>query len=252
MRKSIMIWGVLAVMCSLVILGGCREKIPTTELDRYLAEHSDLQGKALEDALREEIASGSPRAVYASYLLGNHFYAEASDSAAVSGWNGEGVNALLDSAEVYLTRAVDMDSTFVEAMVNLGSLWDDRSQQMSSRQEMDQRMNQAELYYRRAIAVDPYNEKAHCNLGSLFLRQKKTQQALGEFQGVLDHDPHSALAHYNLAIMFAEAKIYREAKREWELASKYDPKGDIGDRSRDNIKIVEDLMSASTPDNLKK
>ena len=47
--------------------------------------------------------------------------------------------------------------------------------------------------------------------------------------------------------MFAEAKIYREAIREWELAAKYDPDGDIGERSRDNIKIVQDLANAKPP-----
>jgi hypothetical protein len=70
---------------------------------------------------------------------------------------------------------------------------------------------------------------------------------MAEFQKVLEYHPQSALAHYNMAIMFAESKIYREALVEWELASKYDPDGDIGERSRENIKIVKDLMNAPTP-----
>jgi hypothetical protein len=65
---------------------------------------------------------------------------------------------------------------------------------------------------------------------------------------VLEHDPASALAPYNLAIMFAESKMYREALREWELAVKHEPESDIGQRSRENIKIVQDLMNAPDPD----
>ncbi len=95
--------------------------------------------------------------------------------------------------------------------------------------------------------MDPADEKARCDLGGLYLRQRRTQDALDQFQTVLDADPKSSLAHYNLAIMFAEQKIYREALREWELAAKYDPDGDVGQRSRENVRIVKDLMNAPDP-----
>ena len=65
---------------------------------------------------------------------------------------------------------------------------------------------------------------------------------MNEYLAVLEHDAHSSLAHYNLAILFATQKIYREALTEFELAVKFDPDGDIGDRSRDNMKIIRDLM----------
>ncbi|PJA73488.1 hypothetical protein CO151_13310 [bacterium CG_4_9_14_3_um_filter_65_15] len=251
MRK--MIWSALLVMAILALVAtvGCKEKVPATELEKLMARTSELDGQALQDTLRTYMGEGKPSAVYANFILGNWFYSAASDSAAITGWGGEGANALLDSAETYMVRSVVLDSTFVEGYVNLGALWDDRSEQMSSRDVRDQRLAAAEMNYQKALEIDPFNEKARCNLGSLYLRQKKTDQALKEFEGVLDHDPHSALAHYNLAIMFAEAKIYREAENEWELASKYDPDGDIGDRSRANIKIVGDLMNATVPDNLK-
>ncbi len=252
MGRKIVSAGILVVVFGAVLLAGCKDNLPASELDRFIARTEQLDGRALDDSLRSYMGRGAPYDVYANYLMGNKFYAEASDSAQVSGWGGEAVGALLDSAQFYLSRSVELDSTFIEGLVNLGSLWDDRSQQMGSSQDRDQKMAQAESYYRRALRVDPYDEKARCNLGSLFLRQRKTQEALEEFQGVIDHDPHSALAHYNLAIMFAESKIYREAQREWELASKYDPDGDIGDRSRANIKIVHDLMNAPVPDNVKK
>ncbi len=242
---------VVVVLCSALLIG-CKDNMPATELERFLMQTGNVEGTALEDTLRTYLGQGAPYAVYANFLLGNRYYEAATDSAQSAGWGSDAAKALLDSAEIYLTQAVELDSTFIEGLVNLGSLWDDRSEMMSSRQEQDERVAMAEGFYNQALTVEPYNEKARCNLGSLYLRQRKTQEALAEFQGVLDHDPHSALAHYNLAIMFAEAKIYREAKVEWQLASKYDKDGDIGNRSRDNIKIVHDLMNAEVPANVKK
>ena len=73
---------------------------------------------------------------------------------------------------------------------------------------------------------------------------------MDEFQKTLEYNPGSALAHYNMAIVFAESKIYREAIVEWEKAVDSDKDGDIGARSRENIKIVKELMNAPVPDNV--
>ena len=122
---------------------------------------------------------------------------------------------------------------------------------MGNREEREMRVNKAKEFYNMALSLDPLDEKARCNLGALYLRQRQITDALAEFQTVLDNDPRSSLAHYNMAIMFAEQTIYREAIVEWELAAKYDPDGDIGDRSRENIKIVKELMNSPTPSNVK-
>ncbi|MFH2053304.1 MAG: tetratricopeptide repeat protein [bacterium] len=251
MNRVVLVAAFILVSASLAVVTGCKDSAPTTELERFIIETNKVAPEALTDTLRSHIRADGSYAVYASYLMGNHFYGAAQETAMTVGWTDGTVNALLDSAELYFTAAVERDSTFLEALVNLGSLWDDRSEQMGSRTERDDRLAKAEMYYRKALEVDPLDEKARCNLGALYLRMRRTSDALAEFQTVLANDPRSSLAHYNLAIMFAEAKIYREAISEWELASKYDPDGDIGDRSRDNIKIVHDLMNAPTPDNVK-
>jgi len=244
-RKSVLILWVMLI--SAAMLSGCKDEANQSALDRFIARTHSLEGQALTDSLRSLARGGAPYNAFASYLLGNRFYETAGDSAHNVGWGDEGVNALLDSAEVHFNRAVAMDSTFIEPLVNLGSLWDDRAEQMGSRQERDARLATAKKFYEMALSIDPNDEKARCNLGSLYLRQRRVQAALNEFKKVLAHDDHSALAHYNMAIMFAEEKIYREALAEWELAAKYDPDGDIGDRSRDNVKIVTDLMNAPSP-----
>ena len=237
-----------SLVLSLVLSVGCKDSEPMTDLERFIARTEALSGQALDDTLRTIAAGSPPFSVYSNYVVGNRFYMASGDSAASLGWDNGTVSALLDSAETYFTYCVEQDSTFIEALVNLGSLWDDRAQVMSARHLKNEKLDKAQFFYEKALVVDPTDEKALCNLGSLQLAQRKTGQALQTFQRVLEHNPASALAHYNLAIMFAEAKIYREAIQEWELASKYDPDGDIGDRSRDNIKIVNDLMNAPDPD----
>jgi len=229
------------------LMSGCKDGVPQTDLEMFIARTSEFEGQALEDTLRLISAGEAPYNSYANFILGNRFYSTANDSARAGGWSNPGALSLLDSAEVYFNLAVAQDSTFLEPMVNLGSIWDDRAETMGNREQYDQRIAQANKFYSLALEVDPTDEKARCNLGSLYLRQRRTTEAMNEFKKALEHNPESSLAHYNIAIMFAEAKIYREALKEWEMASKYDPEGDIGDRSRANIKIVHDLMNAPTP-----
>ena len=242
-RKLLLtLWVLLALTA---VLAGCKdEEVTETALDAFVARIGDLTAEAMNDTLMVLAAGGAPNNAYANYLLGNYVYGEASDAAVGVGWGDPGVNALMDSAEVYFNIAVSQDSTFLEPMVNLGSLWDDRAEQMGSRAVRDSRLAEAKKYYELALSVDPSDEKARCNLGSLYLRQRRVMEAKTEFLKVLEYDEQSPLAHYNLAIMFAEQKIYREAIAEWKLASEYDPDGDIGQRSRDNVQIVQDLMNA--------
>jgi len=237
----------IAVVVVAGLMSGCKDGVPQTELEMFIARTAELEGQALQDTLRHIAAGEPPYNAFANFLLGNRFYDSASDSATYGGWSNQGAQSMLDSAEVYFNLAVAQDSTFIEPMVNLGSIWDDRAETMGDRQQYDERIKEAKKFYNMALAVDPTDEKARCNLGSLYLRLRRSGEALAEFNKVLEYNPESSLAHYNIAIMFAEAKIYREALHEWELASKYDPDGDIGDRSRENIKIVHDLMNAPTP-----
>lgn len=237
----------LAVAC----LTGCKgRKSGQDEITRFQARFAGLPEQARTTALLDLTRAGAGRdAVLAHFELGNILYGEAQDSAAASP-SSERVASLLDSARVHFASATDLDTTFLQAYVNLGSVLDDlaeRTPAMGAEREKRQRLlAESEQTYRRALGLDPNDEKARCNLGALLLKQRKTSEALEQFKTVLAHNPKSALAHYNLAIMFAESKMYREAKREWGAAAAADPRGDIGERSRANIKIIEQ-MSAPVP-----
>jgi tetratricopeptide (TPR) repeat protein len=232
-------------------LAGCNEDAPQSDLDRFISSLEDLPADALVDTLRTLARGSDQDAIFARYQLGNVFYSQAADSARTRGWNDPFAAAALDTAQGWFEQAIAADSTFVEAYVNLGALWDDRADMMAGRQERQQREEMAEQMYLAALELRPHDEKARCNLGSLYKRQNDFEAAMNEYLTVLDHDPKSALARYNLAILFATQRIYREAIREFELAVKYDPEGDIGDRSRDNIEIIRDLMEAERAERAK-
>jgi tetratricopeptide (TPR) repeat protein len=237
----------LGLLAASLLITACNKDVPPSELDRFIARIEALPAAAAMDTLYDLAQGLDQEATYAKYELGNIYYAQAADSAQTRGWNDEHAKAYLDSAQTWFEAAVAADSLFVEAFVNLGALWDDRADMMATRREREARIAKAKENYERAIALKPHDEKARCNLGSLYKRQNNFEKAMQEYMTVLDHDPKSALAHYNLAILFATQKIYREAIREFELAVKYDPKGDIGERSRDNIKIIKDLQESEKP-----
>lgn len=228
----------------LAALSACSEdKASQTDLDRFLARFHAMPARAAIDTLRPAARGPAPVSTWAAYQIGNIYYSMANDSARTRGWNDEYARVYLDSAEIWLTRAIEADTTFVEAYVNLGAVWDDRADIMATRPEREARIGNARAMYEKALALRPGDEKARCNLGGLFKRQNNLDRAKQEFLIALEHNPKSALAHYNLAILFATMRIYREALLEFELAVKYDPDGDIGQRSRDNIKILQDLMA---------
>lgn len=238
---------VLALAAALP-LAGCKESDEPSNIDRALASFRELPEAEQEPALREFATSDDPDAKYAWYELGNLYYRRAAEEQVEPGEGSlTGSNALLDSSLVFFTRATDRDSTFVEALVNAGLIWDDVCDGRTP--EARQAMMKAVKLYDRAIAQQPDDEKARCNLGALYFRKHQPKSALENFQAVLDADPESALAHFNLAIMFADSKMYREAIAEWELAAKYDD-GEIRDRATENIRVMKELMESEIPENL--
>ena len=240
--------GLVPVATALVLLAGCRGNMEVSEADQILNRFRELPVAERESALREFVATAGDEARYAWYELGNVYYERASNEEIAPGENSlTGTNALLDSALVCFERAIACDSTYVEAIVNEGLIWDDLGEGRTP--EARQAMKTAVELYERAIAIRPEDEKAHCNLGALHMRRHHYESALKEFQAVLEHDPESALAHFNMAIMFADSKMYREAITEWELASKYDD-GDIRERAEENIRVMKQLMEAEIPESL--
>jgi tetratricopeptide (TPR) repeat protein len=225
---------------------GCNEAEKMSAVEQALAEYNAMPENEREPALRELAASGPEKAAYGWYGLGNLFYERSQGLDAPPAVGAKtGQNALLDSAVVCYEKAIAADSTMVEAWVNMGLIWDDISDGRSGHAR--RAVDLAKEAYTSAIALRPTDEKARCNLGALYFRRHQYPEAIEQFNAVLEHDPDSALAHYNMAILFAESRMYREALVEWEAAVESDPDGDIGQRSRENIQVIEDLMNSEIP-----
>ena len=244
-RLRILLAAVLLTAAAAALVG-CNGAEKMSAVEQALAEYDDLPAEEREPALRELAASGPEKAAYGWYGLGNFFYERSQEPDAPAEVGAQtGQNALLDSAVVCYEKAIAADSTLVEAWVNMGLIWDDISDGRSG--QARRAVDLAKEAYSAAIALRPTDEKARCNLGALYFRRHQYPEAIEQFNAVLEHDPDSALAHYNMAILFAESRMYREALVEWEAAVDSDPDGDIGDRSRENIKVIEDLMNSEIP-----
>ncbi len=234
----------------LSMLSGCNS-VTKSELDLALDPIREMPEAEQEPALLMFISDNPEIAHYGLWELGNIMY----DKAGVIKTAQKGIitpdcKALLDSALVYYDLAAASDTMFVHAYANAGLVWDELSEVRSI--EARNAVVQAEKYYLKAIEVDSTEVNSRVNLGSLLFKKKDFTGAIEQYQTVLDNDPECAIAHYKLGIMFAETNIYREAIVEWELAAKYDSDGEVGKISRDNIRVINDLMNSDTPDELKK
>lgn len=81
-------------------------------------------------------------------------------------------------AEKTFKDAIKLDSTDVQAWVNMGSLF-----------FYDDKIDEAQRYYLRAIALDPENSRAHYNLGLLYSDRQDLENAKKEFSKALEFDP---------------------------------------------------------------
>ncbi len=247
--RSLVMAAAAILICATGLLAGCRADVPLTDLQRMQTSFRALPESEREPALRKFLEETDSQRHYALYELGNIYYERAGAVLSEPGSDPRERPALLDSALTFFSAAVRRDSTFVEAWVNQGSVWEDLAG-TPGRSFKEVREKAGECY-RRAIELRPEDEKARCNLGALFYSQRLYEEALAEFRAVLQYDPDSPLAHYNMAILFAETKLYAEAIREWEAAAKNDPEGDVGIRSRENIRIIKDMMEAEIPEQLR-
>lgn len=244
-RTRIVLTAMLLVVTACVMIG-CNDGEQMSPVEKALAEYRAMPVEEREPALRELAASGPENEAYGWYGLGNMYYERSQNENVPPGPETRtGESALLDSAVTFFEAAIAADSTMVEAWVNMGLIWDDISDGRTP--QARQAIDLAREAYTTAIELAPEDEKARCNLGSLFFRRHLYTEAIEQFKAVLDSNPESALAHYNLAILFAESRMYREALVEWEAAVDSDPDGDIGERSRDNIKVIEELMNSEIP-----
>ncbi|MBT8137799.1 MAG: tetratricopeptide repeat protein [Gammaproteobacteria bacterium] len=99
----------------------------------------------------------------------------------------ETVGAFGRAADAY-SRALQIDASHAEAMINLGRLQHDKGE-----------LPEAEKLYRSVLQSDPKNVLALFNLGVVLDDQGLGQQAREAYEQALEVEPDFADAHFNLA-----------------------------------------------------
>ena len=78
----------------------------------------------------------------------------------------------------------------------------------------------SETLFQRMIAVTDRNYMAHYNLGNLYTRQKRTDQAIEQYQAALRDEPNYADAANNLGGIYLDLKRYDEAIAQYANAAR--------------------------------
>lgn len=91
--------------------------------------------------------------------------------------------------------------------------------------------------------------EAHYELGVMYHERvfESLDQAIAEYEKAVKTKPDYAEAHYNLALSYhTKAKLgtddkalYRKAVAEYKLYLKYSPQGELANKAKQNIKVVE-------------
>jgi superkiller protein 3 len=136
----------------------------------------------------------------------------------------------LDSAIVYYGEAIKADSAYVKAWVNLGLAYDGSHQ-----------VPAAQRAFEEALAIAPDDVLALCHLGFTYFNRGRVEKAIDYYMQALRIDPESAQAHYNLGLAFADAHIFQEALREWEKVIELDD-GQLGKTAAENVNLIHTYM----------
>lgn len=115
-----------------------------------------------------------------------------------------------EQAEEAYRKAIELDPSHSDAMVNLGRLLQERGAYA-----------EAADHYRRAIEAEPDYATAYFNLGVVMEEIGETDAAIAAYEKSLQVDPGSADSHYNLAGLYEalgrKMLAYRHLKAYKEL-----------------------------------
>jgi superkiller protein 3 len=142
-------------------------------------------------------------------------------------------SGLVDSSEAFFRQAIDIDSTYSRAYVNLGIVLDTQRKSV-----------EAEFMYKKALEIDPNDELANCHLGFIYHTRGEHSMAIQYYLEALKLNPNSAQAHYNLGLAFADARIFKEALHEWEKVIELDPDGALGQTAKENVDLINQYLEA--------
>lgn len=184
-------------------------------LDASVANAHLLRGKAYQDLgkFREALES------YETYekLLAEQVYEWTEKDADYWVRKGQaqvetGDSTLIPAAITSLTKAIELDSTKINAYSYLGSAL-----------YSHKKYAEAIPFFEKKIEADPENANAHMNLALCYLQLKQYQDAAEPLKRVVELNPENIKAHDFLARVYYQLKEYQKAADEYLAELKLDP-----------------------------
>jgi len=117
-----------------------------------------------------------------------------------------------DDAREQLRQALDVDSGFADAWVELGNI-EHRSGALAA----------AETAYLRALDSQPSLAGGHYNLGNIHMAKGEHTQAVARYAMALDLNPNFAMAHNNIGQAYEALEQRSEAFTHYTIALDIDP-----------------------------
>lgn len=226
-RNSLLTRGTVALLmaCALACSKAAKDT-PAVSLNEQMVGMTDAERLVFLRNLDRQ----KPGDATVAFQLGNTYY---SMGDGYVGHDDHMARAYYDSAVGEYQRAVDIDSTYSKAYVNMGLAYEGAGKKPDARRVLQQ-----------AVAINPNDVLAHCHLGQLEQSYGNYADAIKLYRRALEVDPNSAQAHYNLGLAFAENRVFREAMIEWEKVIALDPDGELGRTASENVRMIKQYVEA--------
>ena len=112
-----------------------------------------------------------------------------------------------DSSIYYHQRAIELDSNYTDAWVNLGIVY-----------RLTSEFEKAEACYMKAMAINPNDAELHGSLGSLNYHKGNIQKAINHLERCIELNYDLPVAHANYSLALASIGDYKRAEDELRIA----------------------------------
>jgi len=118
----------------------------------------------------------------------------------------------IESAQLALERAVQINPSLAEARINLGNIYLQKD-----------KTNDAVYEYRQALKINPADAVSHNNLGNAYFKKEWFNDAISEYETAIYLDPNFADAYTNLASTHCKKQMFNQAVFYLEEAINLEP-----------------------------
>jgi len=137
---------------------------------------------------------------------------------------------MYDSSIFYHKKALQIDSNYFDALVNLGIVY-----RLTSEFEL------AEECYIKAKKINPEDPELYASLGALYIYKDEPELAIENLEKSIELDPQLVVAHSNYSLALAMIGEYDKAEKELKKAVAMGYKnGDIIKQRIEELKKLDD------------